>query len=126
MEHYVLPSVRSPEFKTLGIISPTEAGQNQGCTPDWIPWKVPQKMSCWIDFQGGVVPLHVAGRHGQYNVLSALIAAGADLSVATADGLTALHCAARNGHHDCVELLVVRGADLTAKTKVSICFSSNY
>lgn len=63
--------------------------------------------------------LHEAVRHpedGREARLRALVAAGADASFKSPDGMTALHFAARHRDADSVNLLLAMGADPFAKT----------
>ncbi|KAI3829614.1 hypothetical protein L1987_03741 [Smallanthus sonchifolius] len=59
-----------------------------------------------IDFELGLTPLHVAGSHGNLDVLRFLITLGCDPDTADYNGWTALHCAANNGHVEAVDFLL--------------------
>ena len=52
-----------------------------------------------------------ATRLGELAVMKTLIAGGADVNAANAQGMTALHCAAIDGQRDLVTLLLEKGAD---------------
>lgn len=65
-----------------------------------------------------ITPLHVASKWGKMNMVSLLVAKGADIQAKTRDGLTPLHCAARSGHDQVVNMLIENGAPITSKTKV--------
>ena len=58
----------------------------------------------------------MAQRHNPA-VLTALVAAGADLTAQDEDGLTPLHDAASNGNPAVLSALVAAGADPTAQDK---------
>jgi ankyrin repeat protein len=61
----------------------------------------------------GVTPLFLAAEDNRLDVLKLLIAAGADVNMARADGYTPLHMAAQNGHAGVVSaLLEAAGVDL--------------
>jgi ankyrin repeat protein len=64
----------------------------------------------------GVTPLFVAAQDNRLDVVTLLIAAGADVNKATGDdGYTPLHKAARNGHAGVVSVLIETvGVDLNA------------
>ena len=59
-------------------------------------------------------PLHLAAQGGHLAVAEALLAAGADLALATGAGQTPLHKAAFEGHDAVAELLLARGSDPNA------------
>jgi ankyrin repeat protein len=65
------------------------------------------------DGQGGWTPLHLAVAAGHRDVVSELVAAGADVTLRTEDGRTPLHVALRHSP-DLVELLRELGAPLDA------------
>jgi ankyrin repeat protein len=54
---------------------------------------------------------------GDWQMAELLIAKGADLNVANANGQTPLHLSVRQGRKDIVELLIKKGADVNAKNK---------
>lgn len=54
----------------------------------------------------------------KYDILSALIAAGADLDDRGFNGWTALHFAAAHDDTEAVRLLLAAGADATARTRI--------
>jgi len=60
---------------------------------------------------GGLNALLYAAREGCYDCVESLIAAGADVSVPTPDGVTALMLALENDHNDVAKLLLDRGAN---------------
>ena len=59
--------------------------------------------------------LHSAAQAGDLQQVQALLAGGADVNGADADGSTALHLAAFNGHLDVVRALLAAGADANAQ-----------
>lgn len=61
----------------------------------------------------------MASKWGKINMVTLLVAKGADIQAKTRDGLTPLHCAARSGHDQVVDMLLENGAPMHAKTKVS-------
>lgn len=65
-----------------------------------------------------ITPIHVASKWGKINMVTLLVAKGADIQAKTRDGLTPLHCAARSGHDQVVDMLLENGAPIHAKTKV--------
>ncbi len=60
-------------------------------------------------------PLSHASRRGDYDVVKALLDAGADVNAKDAEGCTPLHWAAREGHEAVVKALITAGADANAK-----------
>ena len=60
--------------------------------------------------------LCVAALHDSVRALSALLAGGANPSMADDEGLTAAHVAATFGHTACLRRLVAAGAQLEART----------
>lgn len=63
----------------------------------------------------------MASKWGKMNMVSLLLAKGADIQAKTRDGLTPLHCASRSGHDQVIDMLLENGAPMHAKTKVVIC-----
>src|SRR6185503_3742723 len=60
---------------------------------------------------GGLTALLYAARHGCYDCVEALIAAGTDVNVPTPEGVTPLMMALDNDHTDVAKLLLDRGAN---------------
>ncbi|MCY4647133.1 MAG: ankyrin repeat domain-containing protein, partial [Gammaproteobacteria bacterium] len=67
----------------------------------------------------GVTPLHLAAETGALDVVTALVGAGADLSVRDADEYTPLHRAVARGELETVEVLLSAGADPSAEADLS-------
>ena len=63
--------------------------------------------------QGGLTPLLFASRQGHTASVKALVAGGADINAASADGTTPLLIATINGHFDLAKYLLESGADPT-------------
>lgn len=63
---------------------------------------------------GGFTPLLFAARHGDVESARLLLAAGADVNDAAADGISVLVLATHSGHAALVDFLLERGADVTA------------
>ncbi|KAE8987882.1 hypothetical protein PR001_g22194 [Phytophthora rubi] len=70
-----------------------------------------------IDMQlpSGATALNVACEHGRFDVVVALVNAGADLELADSEGYTPLITAAQLGYSDIIQLLVNRGADVNVQ-----------
>jgi serine/threonine-protein phosphatase 6 regulatory ankyrin repeat subunit B len=66
----------------------------------------------------GASPLYYAAWEGHLDIVNTLIAMGAEVTVATTDGLTGLHWAALEGHLEVCRVLLDNGADVDARTKV--------
>jgi len=66
----------------------------------------------------GASPLWYAASHGHIELARELVAAGAEVTVATRDGLTPLHWAALRGFHEVCLLLLDNGADVNARSVV--------
>jgi ankyrin repeat protein len=67
------------------------------------------------DDSAGVTPLLLAAQNNRFDVVTLLIAAGADVNKAGADGCTPLHRAAQEGHAGVVsEIIETVGVDLNA------------
>jgi len=76
----------------------------------------------------GCTALHVAASKGFTDAVAALLVAGADVDMPTADsfGLTPLILAAEKGHYDVVCMLLGRKANIDAKDKRGLtCFGSS-
>jgi ankyrin repeat protein len=69
--------------------------------------------TAWVDY-GGFTPLLFAAREGELESAKYLLAAGANVNDAGADGASALAVAAFSGQSAVAELLVEHGADLNA------------
>jgi len=65
----------------------------------------------------GRTALHLAAGQGWFQVVLALLEAGASVRARATQGWTPLHFAARGGQLECVKLLASRGAGLDAKTE---------
>lgn len=66
----------------------------------------------------GASPLYYAAWEGHLDIVERLIAMGAEVTVATTDGLTGLHWAALEGHLEVCRALLDNGADVNARTIV--------
>jgi ankyrin repeat protein len=64
--------------------------------------------------KGGMTPLLYAARDGRPEVARVLIAAGADIELADANGIRPLLMSVLNNHLDVARLLIDKGADLNA------------
>ncbi|KAG5982843.1 hypothetical protein E4U55_001250 [Claviceps digitariae] len=62
----------------------------------------------------GKSTLHFAARFGHTEIVTLLLAHGADVSKLSDHGYTPLRCAALEGHHDIVKLLLEHGANVHA------------
>nr|XP_042698480.1 ankyrin repeat domain-containing protein SOWAHA-like isoform X20 [Chrysemys picta bellii] len=58
------------------------------------------------DFTSGFTALHWAAKHGKEDLVSLLVAAGADVNTRSQGGYTPLHIAALHGHRQVMDLLV--------------------
>ncbi|KAG2445106.1 hypothetical protein HYH02_008973 [Chlamydomonas schloesseri] len=67
--------------------------------------------------EDGWTPLQLAARGGATEKIALLLAAGADVKRANAQGNTPLHLAAVNGHKAAAEALLAAGADKTAANR---------
>jgi ankyrin repeat protein len=63
----------------------------------------------------GLTPLTAAALAGRIGVVRRLLAAGADVNLATFDGMTALHHAALRNDRKMLEVLVEHGADVASR-----------
>jgi uncharacterized protein len=59
-----------------------------------------------------------AARRGDQATVKQLLESGADVNVATGDGMTALHWAAQNGSVDLAKMLLIAGANVRATTRL--------
>ncbi len=66
----------------------------------------------------GASPLYLAAQAGHSKLVAKLIALGAEVTVATTDGLTALHWTSLNGDITTSTLLLDNGADVNARSRV--------
>lgn len=66
----------------------------------------------------GASPLYHAAWNGRAELVRGLIELGAEVNVATTDGLTALHGGALNGYAEVCRALLERGADPNARSTV--------
>src|SRR5688572_10448784 len=64
--------------------------------------------------KGGMTPLLYAARDGRPDVARVLVAAGADIELADANGIRPLLMSVLNNHLDVARLLIEKGADLNA------------
>jgi ankyrin repeat protein len=62
----------------------------------------------------GSTPLFIAAQENRLDVVTLLIAAGADVNKACVDGVTPFHMAAQNGQAAVVDLLIAAGANVHA------------
>jgi ankyrin repeat protein len=69
--------------------------------------------TAWVDY-GGYTPLLFAAREGEVEAAKYLLAAGANVNDAGADGATALAVAAFSGQAAVAQVLIEHGADLNA------------
>jgi ankyrin repeat protein len=69
--------------------------------------------TAWVDY-GGFTPLLFAAREGELEAATYLLAAGADVNDAGADGATALAVAAFSGQPAVAQLLIEHGANVNA------------
>lgn len=67
---------------------------------------------------GTWTPLMWAANNGHADCVSVLLAAGADVNGASADGMTALMLACKGDHIDCIKALLAAHANVTAKDNV--------
>ncbi|KAJ4152977.1 hypothetical protein LMH87_009492 [Akanthomyces muscarius] len=67
-----------------------------------------------IDGPRGWTSLHTAASQGRDKTVKLLIESGADVKIATADGVTALHAAAASGSLPTMQLLLTAGANMSA------------
>ena len=74
-------------------------------------------MLCNSVTREGYIPLHVATKSGQKEVVRLLISYGADVNAEDASGETALYSASESGYEDIVEILLHYGAKVDAVTK---------
>ncbi|KAM9874162.1 ankyrin repeat domain-containing protein 52 [Verticillium dahliae] len=74
-----------------------------------------QSKKCDVNegFERGMSPLVIASASGVVAVVSTLIEAGADTTVADNDGVTPVCAASDSGHTEVVKLLLENGADIT-------------
>jgi ankyrin repeat protein len=93
-----------PPCKRTGCFS-EGAGINRGGIPDR-GWRPPAR--------GGLTPLLYAARDGLVTQVEQLLAAGADVELAEANGIRPLLMALINGHLPVVNLLLKREADVNA------------
>jgi len=63
-------------------------------------------------------PLHLAAMGGHHDLISKLVARGADVSITNRHGFTPLHLAAQKGHVKAVHTLVRLGADWGAQDRL--------
>jgi ankyrin repeat protein len=63
----------------------------------------------------GSTPLHFAAKGGYRDLVTLLIAKGADVNAKNREGLTPLHVAAMVGNLKIVEMLLSKGADMNAR-----------
>ena len=77
-------------------------------------------------------PLILAAIQGHLDIVKALVAAGADVNLATDGGLTPLHCAVNKDFHEMARYLIKKGANvnaITAKGSTSLhwaAYNKNY
>ena len=68
-------------------------------------------------FSTGLTPLHEACRHGNVDVATLLLIAGADVNLRDEYGTPPLYYAVASGSVACYDLLVRHGADVNAVTE---------
>jgi uncharacterized protein len=68
--------------------------------------------------QNGQTALHLAAMNGKVDILTILIARGADVNVQDENGITPLMLAARDGRVEAVQALVAQGAKITVQDKL--------
>ncbi|MBN3290187.1 ANR27 protein, partial [Polypterus senegalus] len=68
-----------------------------------------------VSNQDGFTPLHVAALHGRENLVSLLIAHGANINTENAHGATSLHLACQNGNLQAVRYLLGCNAKMNKK-----------
>ncbi|HEX5170874.1 MAG TPA: ankyrin repeat domain-containing protein [Cyclobacteriaceae bacterium] len=78
-----------------------------------------------------VAPIHSAAAISDYEIISLLLAHGADVNVRQQGGVTPLHSAGHNGQTKIAKLLIDHGADTDAKTDdgktaVDMALEKNY
>jgi ankyrin repeat protein len=64
-------------------------------------------------------PLMLAAWAGHKNIVKALIAAGAQVTLGASDNMNALHFAAQKGHTECARLLITAGIKVNSKNSRS-------
>ena len=69
------------------------------------------------DLITGETLLHVALKHGSFDLVKQTIESGSNLNAQDVEGWTALHWAAGKGRKECLELLIKNGAKIEAQDK---------
>jgi len=69
-------------------------------------------------FSTGSEDVLEAARKGEVEAVRLLLAGGADVNIASGDGMTPLHWAAERGESEIARLLLAAGADVTAGTRI--------
>jgi ankyrin repeat protein len=85
--------------------------------PQIVEWLVRER-GANIHAKASKNAIHVASKFGHREVVEALIALGADVTVADGQGNTALHYAASEGHEDVLRLLVEKSGKMDCKSRI--------
>ena len=114
-----LPSELFDEFIALGDSSKGAALINGRQMAIWYRMPIPGEEVFSLEFDEPDhenMPLHQAVLEWRRVVVESLLAGGADIDAARADGGTALHLAVQKGYESLVQLLIDSGADIEALT----------
>ena len=98
---------------------------NAAVTPTVVASRAVQSLVClWVLVSVAVAApapsdsITVAARHGQTELVRALLEQGADVNAAQGDGMTALHWAAERGHAELAALLIAASGNVEATTRI--------